>query len=85
MSVPANEIQTVPSNLKRKFDDIEVQDVSKINPSSTCGFLCNPVNINSCNIRQHTDKRQATEGFSWWTCLQLGLPVSSTKPQPRNT
>ncbi|BFZ16586.1 hypothetical protein BsWGS_19625 [Bradybaena similaris] len=26
-------------------------------------------------------KRQVKEGFSWWTCLQLGLPLSEAKPQ----
>jgi len=27
-------------------------------------------------------KRQAQEGYSWWTCLQLGISVENSKPQP---
>lgn len=52
---------------------------SKNNFTNELNYSCN----NSTSA--HDEKRHAKEGFSWWTCIQLGLPLSNSKPQPTIT
>lgn len=63
---------------KRKFSEIEdnVPEVNNGKADSTS------VRLPALQCPMIHDKKQASEGFSWWTCMQLGLPMSSSKPQP---
>lgn len=67
---------SVTESCKRKFEVID---------SSGC---CNHTECQAQMVNQpanltesQAEKRQVREGFSWWTCLQLGLPLSESKPQ----
>lgn len=51
---------------KRKLDE----DVISKRESDTR----NITNGSSCN------KRVVQDGFSWWTCLSMGMPVENSRP-----
>ena len=72
-----------PGKLKRKFDDVEIDEAKHTGniPLKGCESLVKTET--SLQNPRNSDKKQATEGFSWWTCLQLGMPLSNTKPQPK--
>ena len=38
-------------------------------------------NSNNSNKNSEANKVKLEEGFSWWTCMQLGMSLDKTKPQ----
>lgn len=42
----------------------------------------NCTNGNNGSDIKPVEKKSAREGFSWWTCMQLGLSLSESNPQP---
>ena len=68
------------SGNKRKRDSDDYGSSSVDDTKSSCDSQTN-LAVNGRNSTAAT-KRQAQEGFSWWTCLQLDLSLSKSKPQP---
>ncbi|GFR58452.1 hypothetical protein ElyMa_005360600 [Elysia marginata] len=68
--------------LKRKFEET---DVTEAENGENMAMKNNrfPGKLDAVKNQQLPDKKQAAEGFSWWTCLQLDVPLSRTKPQPK--
>ncbi|KAL4236777.1 hypothetical protein ACF0H5_005163 [Mactra antiquata] len=66
--------RTVPSyqgtngNLKRKLDENNSLTVNGTN------------SVNSSNTNGTTNKRVVQDGFSWWTCLTMGMSLENTRP-----
>lgn len=66
-------------SMKRKFEDADEHEAE----NRKCITLKDNKFLDASKNTHLQDKKQATEGFSWWTCLQLGMPLSKSKPQPR--
>jgi hypothetical protein len=77
---------------KRKFDETEnsacaVNQLDKpvSNLSGLPGVINNTIPVVKVPADSEKTKPQAGEGYSWWTCLQYGLPADRSKPQTVNS
>ena len=49
---------------------------------SSHGYSSLTSNNSAPKFETNQVKKKAEEGYSWWTCLQLDMSLSNTKPQP---
>jgi len=72
---------SINGNNKRKREEEVLAITCSEQPSLQQGHVNANGHITEKSI-QTSRKKQAQEGFSWWTCLQLGISMENSKPQP---